>query len=80
MPRGPTLKERLDKTTLEKLYNQSGLSTIQIATRYGSTSPQILKLMKEYEYRAVRAALARPSKNGPAGGIHRTAGRRDPQL
>jgi hypothetical protein len=48
MPRGPSLRERLDKATLEKLYNQSGLSTVQIASRYGSNSPTILKLMNEY--------------------------------
>jgi hypothetical protein len=48
MPRGPSLRDRLDKGTLEKLYNQSGLSTVQIASRYGSNSPAILKLMDEY--------------------------------
>jgi hypothetical protein len=48
MPRGPPLKVRLDKATLERLYNQSGLSTVQIAQRYGSNSPTILKLMDEY--------------------------------
>ena len=48
MPRGPTLKERLDKGTLVKLYVFSGLSTVQIAQRYGTTSPQVLKLMVEY--------------------------------
>jgi hypothetical protein len=47
MPRGPSLKERLDKPTLEKLYN-SGLSTVTIVHRYGTSSPQILKLMTEY--------------------------------
>jgi len=48
MARGPSLKERLDKATLERLYNQSGLSTMQIAQRYGSHSPAVLKLMDEY--------------------------------
>ena len=48
MPRGPSLKERLDKPTLEKLYKQSGLSTVQIASRYGSKSAAVLKLMNEY--------------------------------
>jgi hypothetical protein len=48
MPRGPSLRDRLDKATLEKLYNQAGLSTVQIATRYGSNSPAVLKLMDEY--------------------------------
>jgi hypothetical protein len=48
MPRGPSLRERLDKVTLERLYNQSGLSTVQIASRYGSNSQAVLKLMEEY--------------------------------
>ena len=48
MPRGPSLKERLDKPTLVKLYEVSGLSTVQIAERYGAKSPNILKLMDEY--------------------------------
>jgi hypothetical protein len=48
MPRGPSLRERLDKATLEKLYIRSGLSTVQIGSRYGSKSPAILKLMDEY--------------------------------
>ena len=49
MPRGPSLKDRLDKPTLERLYNGAGLSTVQIATRYGCSSPAVLKLMDEYE-------------------------------
>jgi hypothetical protein len=48
MPRGPALKVRLDKPTLETLYEGNGLSTVQIAERYGTSSPQILKLMVEY--------------------------------
>jgi len=48
VPRGPSLRERLDKPTLEKLYNQVGLSTVQIGDRYGAKSPQVLKLMDEY--------------------------------
>lgn len=48
MPRGPPLRDRLDKTTLEKLYNLAGLSTVQIAARYGSNSQAILKLMDDY--------------------------------
>ena len=48
MPRGPSLRERLDKATLEKLYHEAGLSTVTIATRYGSNSPAVLKLMDEY--------------------------------
>jgi len=49
MPRGPSLKERLDKPTLVRLYEFSGLSTVQIAERYGTKAPQILRLMDEYE-------------------------------
>jgi hypothetical protein len=48
MPRGPSLRERIDKVTLGKLYTESGLSTVDIAERYGTTSPQVLKLMREY--------------------------------
>ena len=48
MRRGPRLKERLDKTTLEKLYHQSELSTVQIASRFGTQPSRILKLMEEY--------------------------------
>ena len=48
MPRGPSLKERLDKATLVRLYDFAGLSTVQIAERYGTKSPQILKLMEDY--------------------------------
>jgi hypothetical protein len=47
MPRGPTLRERLDKASLERLY-ASGMSTVDIAERYGTRSPSILKLMADY--------------------------------
>jgi hypothetical protein len=47
MPRGPSLKQRLDKATLERLYNQAGLSKVQIARRYGSNSPAVLRLMDD---------------------------------
>lgn len=49
MPRGPSLKDRLDKRTLVRLYESSGLSSVQIAERYGVKSPQILRLLHEYE-------------------------------
>lgn len=49
MPHGPSLKERLNKRTLNKLYNEAGLSTVQIGARYGARSPQVLKLMDEYD-------------------------------
>lgn len=48
MPRNPTLKQRLNKATLEKLYHRDGLSTTQNGARYGAHSPQILMLLKEY--------------------------------
>ena len=48
MSRGPTLKQRLNKATLEKLYLRDGLSTMQIGARYGAHSPQVLSLMVEY--------------------------------
>jgi transcriptional regulator of aromatic amino acid metabolism len=48
MPRGPSLRDRLDKATLEKLYNEAGLSTVTIAQRYGSHTQAALKLMEEY--------------------------------
>ena len=65
MSHGPSLKQRLDKATLEKVYHKDGLSTVQIAARYGSHSPNILKLMDEYgiprrSRGAGRAAVERP--------------------
>ena len=48
MPRASSLRERLDKATLEKLYVEAGLSTVVIASRYGSNSATVLKLMSEY--------------------------------
>ena len=48
MLRGPALRERLDKTTLERLYVRVGLTTAQIATGYGSHTSTVLKLMDEY--------------------------------
>jgi hypothetical protein len=47
--RPPTLKQRLDKPTLVKLYEFNGLSTATIAERFGTGSAQILKLLVEYE-------------------------------
>ena len=32
-----------------RLYESSGLSSVQIAERYGVKSPQILRLLHEYE-------------------------------
>ena len=48
MPRRPPLRLRLDKETLEKLYNEQRLSTVTIAERFQSFSPAVLRLMKEY--------------------------------
>ena len=48
MPRAAPLEYRLDKATLEKLYNEQGLSTIQIAERYGSYSSNVIVLMEKY--------------------------------
>jgi hypothetical protein len=49
MPREPSLRERLDKPTLLRLYEFSGLSAVQIGERYGVKSRNVLKLMDEYE-------------------------------
>jgi hypothetical protein len=43
------LKERLDKATLEKLYNEQRLTTVQIAQRYGSASSNVIVLMEKYQ-------------------------------
>jgi hypothetical protein len=42
------LRERLDKSTLQKLYNEQGLTTVQIADRYGSFSSNVIVLMEKY--------------------------------
>ena len=42
------LRERLDKPTLEKLYEEHGLTTVQIADRYGSFSSNVIALMEKY--------------------------------
>lgn len=34
--------------SLKKLYKDSGLSTVQIAERYGTHPPVVLRLMNEY--------------------------------
>ena len=61
MPRGPTLKERLDKPTLEKLYERDGLSTVQIGSRFGAQSSNVLKLMDEYGISRRSRGTAKPS-------------------
>jgi hypothetical protein len=46
MPRPPALRDWHDKASLEKLYfGGGGLSTVRIASRYGASSPAVLKLM-----------------------------------
>lgn len=49
MGRARPLRERLDKATLQKLYHDQGLTTVQIAERYGSFSSNVLVLMEKYE-------------------------------
>lgn len=46
--RKPPLGERLDKATLEQLYHEDGLTSLQIAERYGSFSSNVLVLMEKY--------------------------------
>jgi hypothetical protein len=48
MPHGPSLKQRLNRASLEKLYKRDGLSTVQIGARYGARPSNVLKLMEEY--------------------------------
>lgn len=48
MSRSPSLRERLDMATLEKLYTEHGLPTLQIALRFGSNSPAVQRLVNEY--------------------------------
>ena len=48
VPRAAPLEYRLDKATLEKLYNEQGLSTVQIAERFGSASSNVIVLMEKY--------------------------------
>jgi len=48
MPRDLTLRERLDKATLEKLYCEVGLSSVQLAQRFGVQPTHVRKLMAEY--------------------------------
>ena len=47
MPRD-SLRERLDKATLEKLYCEVGLSSVQLAERFGVRPNHVRKLMAEY--------------------------------
>ena len=48
MTRARPLRERLNKATLEKLYNEHALTTVQIAQRYGSYSSNVIILMEKY--------------------------------
>ena len=47
MRKGP-LRHRIDKTTLQKLYSDAGLSSVAIAERYGSQPATVLTLLEEY--------------------------------
>ena len=42
------LRGRIDKETLHKLYWEQRLTTVEIATRYGSHSSNVLMLMEKY--------------------------------
>ena len=46
--RAPPLRDRIDAETLRKLYWEHGLSTKEIAERYGSYSSNIIELMHKY--------------------------------
>ena len=46
--RAPPLRDRLDKATLQKLYNEQGLTNVQIAQRYGAASSNVVVLMDKY--------------------------------
>ena len=48
MSREATVREKLDKATLERLYTQVGLSTVQIAERFGTQPSQVRALMIQY--------------------------------
>lgn len=48
MSRGPPLRLRLDKATLEKLYNKDQLTTVQIAARFGASSSNVAVLLENY--------------------------------
>jgi len=49
MPREATLREKLDKATLERLYSHAGLSSVEIALRFGTQPSRVRKLMVEYD-------------------------------
>ena len=46
--RARPLRERLNKATLERLYWEHGLTSVEIAEHYGSFSSNVLVLMKKY--------------------------------
>jgi hypothetical protein len=46
--RAPPLRNRIDAETLRELYWEHGLSTKEIAERYGSYSSNIIVLMHKY--------------------------------
>ena len=46
--RARPLRERIDRETLHKLYWGQRLNTKQIAERYGSSSSNVIVLMKKY--------------------------------
>jgi hypothetical protein len=46
--RAPPLRDRLDKATLEKRYNEQRLTTAQIGERYGCAWSNVIVLMEKY--------------------------------
>jgi len=49
MRRKAPLRDRIDKATLDKLYNEQALSTSEIAQRFGSFASNVNVLMQKYE-------------------------------
>lgn len=54
------LRKRLDKETLEQLYNGEGLTVVQIANRYHAYSCSVLTLMEKYGIPRRRPGPRRP--------------------
>ena len=63
--RAPPLRVRINKAALQKLYNEKGLSTVDIARRYSSHSPNVIALMEKYGIPRRSTGAGKP-KDGPA--------------
>ena len=61
------LKDRLDRETLERLYNQAGLSYVEIAERFGTRSSNVIRLMDEYGIERHRRRARNASSGTPPG-------------